>query len=59
MISVINKNKILIDYKNGKSIRSIAFESGISRNTVKKYIREYNDQLNALSIETDEAKQVV
>lgn len=59
MISVINKNKILIDYKNGKSIRSIAYESGISRNTVKKYIREYNDQLNALSIETDEAKQVV
>lgn len=41
VINIINKNTIIVKYTNGMGIKTIARELGLSKNTVKKYIREY------------------
>ena len=45
MILLIEKQKIILDYyQNGKSQRAIHRETGISRKTIRKYIREYEEK---------------
>jgi transposase len=56
VINIIKKNEILIKYKNGLGIKTIARDLGISKNTVKTYVREYNEKLSKLSTETDKSK---
>lgn len=52
---MIEKNEIIIRFKNGQSKSAIARELGIARNTVKSYIREYEESMAKLSNETDVA----
>ncbi len=59
MIDIIKKNEIIVQYKNGLGIKTIARELGISKNTVKSYIRDYEQKLNILSDETDKSKIAV
>lgn len=59
MIDIIKKNEIIIKYKNGLGIKTIARELGISKNTVKSYIRDYEQKLSILSEETDKSKIAV
>ena len=53
MKTQMNKNEIIIRHKNGDSIRKIAREMGISRNTVRSYIRKYDENIEKLNKETD------
>jgi Transposase and inactivated derivatives len=54
-ISMMKLRQVLRLYSEGKSKLSIATQTGISRNTIKKYIREYEssglsfEQINTLS----------
>ena len=59
MINIIDKNKIIIMYKDGKSKRSISRELGISRNTVDAYVNDYLEKMDLLSKETDKSKIAV
>ena len=52
MITLVQKQKILIESnQKGKSQRTIARELGISRNTVRKYLKEYRQALKKLQTE--------
>ncbi|MEA1883117.1 MAG: helix-turn-helix domain-containing protein [Thermotogota bacterium] len=52
MITLVQKQKIIIEAIQGKkSHREIAREMGISRNTVKKYLKEYEQALKKLQTE--------
>ncbi len=42
MINIINKNEVIIRNRSGESKRAIAKALGIARNTVDKYVNEYN-----------------
>nr|WP_173495099.1 IS21 family transposase [Enterococcus faecium]QXF69010.1 transposase ISEfa15 [Enterococcus faecalis]WRJ79209.1 IS21 family transposase [Streptococcus dysgalactiae subsp. equisimilis]ALV83429.1 transposase [Enterococcus faecium]AVH81534.1 Transposase [Enterococcus faecium]QXF69069.1 transposase ISEfa15 [Enterococcus faecalis] len=49
MISLMDKQKIIIDgFLNGKSQWGIHRETGISRKTIRKYIREYEEKRSKL-----------
>ncbi len=48
MIDVYMKNKIIILYRKGFKIREIERELNISRNTVRKYTREYDDLIKQI-----------
>ena len=49
MIGLIDKQKIIISYyREGKTQRQIARETGISRKTIRRYIREYEKKKNIL-----------
>ena len=52
MILPMEKIEIIQEYMEGKSIKRIARESGIARNTIRKYIRE-NEEL------TEKLKQTI
>lgn len=41
MVSKMEKDTVIILYRKGLSIRKIAADTLLARNTVKKYIREY------------------
>ena len=41
MVSKMEKDTVIILYNKGLSIRKIAADTLLARNTVKKYIREY------------------
>ena len=56
VVKMIEKNEIIIRFKNGQSKSAIARELGITRNTVKSYIRDYEDSMAKLSNETDVAR---
>lgn len=56
MISIIDKNKIIVMHGKGISNRQIARELGVSKNTVNSYIQEYKAYNYQLSHETDKAK---
>ena len=46
VINLKDKQKIILDYiKNNKSQREIQRETGISRDTIRKYIKEYEEGL--------------
>jgi predicted transcriptional regulator len=49
MITLLDKQKIILKhYHDGKSQRAIERETGISRKTIRKYIREYESKKAAL-----------
>ena len=56
MISMFDKNEIINRYKRGEAIRSIAKSMGISRNTVRAYIREYDLHMKELDEATTEER---
>jgi len=56
VISIIQKNDVIVLHKKRHSIKSIAKELGISRNTIRSYIREYQTNLEQLSNESDTVK---
>ena len=50
MIKLIDKQRIIISYyREGRSQRQIARESGINRKTIRRYIREYEKKKNILT----------
>ena len=53
MITIIDKNEIIVRHKNGQSIKFIAKNLEIARNTVRAYIREYESSITKLSQATD------
>lgn len=42
MINIIKKNELIVRYRSDESKREIAKALVISRNTVDKYVNEYN-----------------
>jgi transposase len=56
VINIIDKNRIIVLFKEGKSKRFIAKDLGISRNTVDSYIKDYLHKLQELAEETDKSK---
>jgi transposase len=55
VITIIDKNEIIIRHKNGQSIKLIAKNLGIARNTVRAYIREFEASIMTLSQTTDKS----
>jgi len=54
MIGLVDKQKIIISYhREGKTQRQIKRETGISRKTIRKYIREYEEKKNILIANKD------
>ena len=53
MINIINKNEIIVRFRSGESKRAIAKALGIARNTVDKYVNEYNQLQQKLSQAVD------
>lgn len=51
------KNKIIVLHSKGKGIRAIQRETGASRNTVRRYIREY-DELKLKLLETKDKEKI-
>ena len=45
MINLNKKRKILLNYTKGKSVSEIIKEVGGSRNTIVKYINEYDNTI--------------
>ncbi|WP_427339237.1 helix-turn-helix domain-containing protein [Caloranaerobacter sp. DY30410] len=57
MISLQQKAEILLKYfREGESQREISRTLGISRKTVRKYIKEFEEKLEKLGRERDENK---
>ena len=56
MITTMEKNQIIIKYKNGESIRKISKDLKISRNTVRTYLRNVNGIFEKLNKEFDATK---
>lgn len=49
MIRLTDKQKIIISYyREGKTQRQISREEGISRKTIRKYLREYEEKKKKL-----------
>ena len=52
MITMVDKNSILIRYhRQGESIRSISKDLDLSRNTVRKYLRDHDQMRSRLTTE--------
>lgn len=49
MIKLIDKQKIIINFNKGLSIRQIEKELHISRKTISRYIKEYERKKNKLT----------
>ena len=58
MIGVIMKNDILTMHRQGVSIKAITKSLGISRNTVRSYIREY-EKINILLSESSDKNEII
>ena len=56
MITIIEKNEILVLHKQSKSIREIVKITGRSRNTVRYYIREFEQLNNQLKNAKDKSQ---
>ena len=48
MIGLTKKQQVILRHLDGTSNRQIAAELGIDKNTVNKYVKEYDDQVKAL-----------
>ena len=55
MITMNKKRKILLHYQNGNNISQIAREEGVARKTVRKYVKEYEENMKKL-VSSDETK---
>ncbi|NMM62239.1 helix-turn-helix domain-containing protein [Clostridium sp. P21] len=50
MITLNEKQQIILKYyREGKSQRSVQRETGIARDTIRKYIRQYDEKLRELN----------
>ena len=58
MVSKMEKDTVIILYKKGLSIRKIAADTLLARNTVKKYIREYLAAESELAAAKDPKRQM-
>ena len=58
MIDVYMKNKIIILHRQGFKIREIERELNISRNTVRKYTREYDDLIKQIDEATSSEEKI-
>ena len=59
MINLKDKQKIILDYiKNNKSQREIHKETGIARDTIRKYIKEYEERLRQVTENLTEAEKI-
>jgi transposase len=56
VITIIEKNEILVLHKQSKSIREIVKITGRSRNTVRYYIREFEQLNNQLKNAKDKSQ---
>jgi transposase len=51
VINIFQKNEIIVRHKDGQSNRSIAKELGISKDTVNKYLKDYEQLMKQLNQE--------
>ncbi|MGL5085474.1 MAG: helix-turn-helix domain-containing protein, partial [Clostridium sp.] len=59
MITLKDKQKIILDYiSNNKSQREIHRETGISRDTIRKYVTEYEERLRQVVKDLSETEKV-
>lgn len=59
MITLKDKQRIILDYiKNNKSQREIHRETGIARDTIRKYVNEYEERLRQVGKELSETEKV-
>ena len=59
MITLKDKQKIILYYiKDNMSQREIHRLTGIARNTIRKYIEEYESKLQRLSYETSDIERI-
>lgn len=59
MITLKDKQKIILDYiSNNKSQREIHRETGIARDTIRKYITEYEERLRQVGKDLSETEKV-
>jgi transposase/predicted transcriptional regulator len=56
VINIFQKNEIIVRHKDGQSNRSIAKELGISKDTVNKYLKDYEQLMKQLNQETDQTQ---
>jgi transposase len=59
VITIVEKNEIIVKFKEGLGIKAIAKALNISRNTVRSYVREYTELMKSLNQETDKTKIAV
>ena len=55
MIDLVQKQKIILKHRGGDSNRKIAAELGIDKNTVNKYVNEYEKELSDILAKNPEA----
>ena len=59
MITLKDKQKIILDYiSKNKSQREIHRETGIARDTIRKYVTEYEERLRLVGKDLSETEKV-
>jgi AcrR family transcriptional regulator len=58
MVGVEAALEIRVLHRHGKSIREITRETGVARNTVRRYLRDEEAALQAASASVDQARSV-
>lgn len=59
MINLSNKQKVILLFREGNSLRTISKLTGLHRSTVKKYVEQYSENVKKIfgtDISTDEVK---
>ena len=59
MINLVQKQIIIIKHREGMSNRQIAIELGIDKNTVNRYVKEYEDEMRKLLEEHPDMDEAV
>ena len=59
MINLNEKQDIILKHiREGKSQRKISKETGVSRETIRKYIRQYESKLHEVNDDLGEIKKI-